>query len=150
MEKLATSAEANYELGLWCEEHKLKDLAELHFEAAVKHDKSYEPAHQKLGHVRLGDQWIWGDELREAQDMLNFVHDYIDIGHHTFDFESAFGPELAVHGSAQNFENKWEDGKNQLKKQIEGIRDAIGNILDSFEKTDQDAASNLDDGQGGQ
>src|SRR6516165_10688739 len=37
--KMASGAQANYELGLWCEEHKLKDLAELHFEAAVTDDK---------------------------------------------------------------------------------------------------------------
>ncbi|MEU3979413.1 hypothetical protein AB0F77_04755 [Streptomyces sp. NPDC026672] len=92
---------------------------------------------------------IPGSELKEAQEMLGFVHDFIDIGHHTFDFEAAFGPELSRHGSAQNFENKWEDGKHQLQKQVVGIRDAIGSILDSFEKTDQDAVSNLDDGSGG-
>jgi len=56
-------------------------------------------------------------------------------------------PELS-HGSAQNFENKWNDGKHQLQKQVQGIKDAIGNILDSFEKTDQDAVSNLDSGSG--
>lgn len=91
---------------------------------------------------------IPGDELREAQDMLGFVHDFIDIGHHTFDFDAAFGRELS-RGAAQNFENKWEDGKHQLQKQVQGVKDAIGSILDSFDKTDQDAASNLDDGQGG-
>ncbi|KMS88036.1 MULTISPECIES: hypothetical protein [Streptomyces] len=90
---------------------------------------------------------IPGSELQEAQDMLGFVHDYIDIGHHTFDFDAAFGPELS-HGSAQNFEKRWTDGKHQLQKQVQGVRDAIGNILSSFEKTDQDAASNLDDGSG--
>ncbi|MEU5536013.1 hypothetical protein [Streptomyces sp. NPDC020362] len=93
------------------------------------------------------DVSIPGSELKEAQDMLGFVHDFIDIGHHTFDFDAAFGRELS-HGSAQHFENKWEDGKHQLQKQVQGIRDAIGNILDSFEKTDQDAVSNLDDGNG--
>ena len=90
---------------------------------------------------------IPGSELKEAQDMLGFVHDFIDIGHNTFDFDAAFGPELS-HGSAQNFENKWNDGKHQLQKQVQGIKDAIGNILDSFEKTDQDAVSNLDSGSG--
>lgn len=83
-----------------------------------------------------------GDELREAQNNLTFVHDFIDIGGNTFDFEAAFGPELAG-GAAQNFESRWDDGQTQLKKQIVGVRDAIGSILDSFEKTDQDAVANL-------
>ena len=34
-------------------EHKLPDLADLHYEAAVKLDKTFAPAHQKLGHVLL-------------------------------------------------------------------------------------------------
>jgi hypothetical protein len=90
---------------------------------------------------------IPGDELKEAQDMLGFVSDNIDIDRNKFDFEATFGHELAK-GSSGNFEKKWSDGKVQLKKEVKGIRDAIGNILDSFEKTDQDAASNLDDGGG--
>lgn len=103
--------------------------------------------HQERGPAVASDVNIPGSELKEAQDMLGFVHDFIDIGHHTFDFDAAFGPELS-HGSAQNFENKWEDGKHQLQKQVQGIRDAIGTVLDSFEKTDQDAVANLDDGSG--
>lgn len=92
---------------------------------------------------------IPGDELKEAQQTLRFVHDFIDIGHHTFDFEAAFGRELG-RGAAQHFENKWEDGKHQLQKQVQGISDAIGSILDAFEKTDQDAVANLHADGGGQ
>jgi hypothetical protein len=76
-DRLTSTAEANYELGVWCEEHKLKDLANLHFEAAVKYDKTYEPAHQKLGHVLRGDQWLWGDELREAQGLVRYKGQWI-------------------------------------------------------------------------
>jgi hypothetical protein len=90
---------------------------------------------------------IPASDLKAAQELLGTVHDEIDIGHHLFDFDAAFGPELS-HGAAQNFENKWEDGKHQLQKQVQEIKDAIGSILDAFEKTDQDAAKNLDDGQG--
>ena len=85
-------------------------------------------------------------ELKEAQDMLTFVHDFIDIGHHTFDFDAAFGRDR-LRDAAQNFEDRWEDGRFQLKRQVIGVRDAIGSILDSFAKTDQDAAQNLDDGR---
>jgi hypothetical protein len=94
-----------------------------------------------------GDVYVPGDDLKQAQDMLTFIHDFIDIGHHTFDFDAAFGRELS-HGAAQHFEDRWSDGRYQLKKQVEGVRDAIGNILDSFDKTDQDAAQSLNDGRG--
>ena len=90
---------------------------------------------------------IPGNELKEAQAMLGFVSDNIDVDRNKFNFDAAFGAELS-RGSAGNFEKKWSDGKIQLKKEVKGIRDAIGNILDSFEKTDEDAASNLDDGGG--
>lgn len=95
------------------------------------------------------DVYVPGDELQQAQQMLDLVHDHVDIGHNTFDFDAAFGPELS-HGSARHFEKKWEDGKKQLKKQITGVRDAIGDILDAMNKTDQDAVNNLDNGKGGQ
>ncbi|MCD0484046.1 hypothetical protein LO771_17015 [Streptacidiphilus sp. ASG 303] len=94
------------------------------------------------------DIQIPGDELQEAQRTLGFVHDFIDIGHHTFDFDAAFGRELS-RGAAQHFENRWEDGRHQLQKQVKGVSDAIGSILDAFDRTDRDAVSNLSDGKGG-
>jgi hypothetical protein len=106
-------------------------------------------AAEREGIDMADDVHVPGNELEQAQQMLDFVHDHIDIGRHTFDFDATFGPELS-HGSAQHFEKKWEDGKTQLKKQITGIRDAIGNIVDSMDKTDRDAVSNLDNGKGGQ
>jgi hypothetical protein len=93
------------------------------------------------------DVYIPGDDLEEAKQNLTAVHDQIDLDHHTFDFDAAFGPELG-RGSAQHFEDRWSDGRYQLKKQIEGVRDEISNILDTFDKTDQDAAQGLDGGQG--
>lgn len=64
------TAEGQYDLGLWCEQHKLTDLASLHYEEALKHDKSFAPAHRKLGHVKQGDLWLGGDALREAQGLV--------------------------------------------------------------------------------
>lgn len=64
------TAEGQYELGLWCEEQKLRDLAELHYEAAIRQDKGFEPAHLKLGHVKQGVRWLVGDEIREAQGLV--------------------------------------------------------------------------------
>jgi hypothetical protein len=72
-----TTAAARHELGLWCEEHKLKDLADLHYQEAVKLDKSFAPAHKKLGHVLHGDQWLAGDALREAQGLVRYKGKWI-------------------------------------------------------------------------
>jgi hypothetical protein len=69
-DQVEPTASAQFELGLWCEQHKLKDLAQVHYEAALKQDKTFAPAHQKLGHVLYSDTWLWGDELREAQGLV--------------------------------------------------------------------------------
>jgi hypothetical protein len=71
-DQAAATAEAQQELGLWCEQHKLTDLAAVHFEAALKRDPQFAPAHQKLGHVLYGDRWLSGDELREAQGLVRY------------------------------------------------------------------------------
>lgn len=65
-------AEAQYELGLWCASQRLADLAEVHYEAALAHDKTYAPAHRKLGHVLVGDRWLNADEVREAQGLVRY------------------------------------------------------------------------------
>ncbi|MDR3634621.1 MAG: hypothetical protein P4L84_12520 [Isosphaeraceae bacterium] len=76
-EKAGASAEAQYELGLWCERHKLGDLAELHYASALAQDKSFGPAHQKLGHVLYGERWLTTDELREAQGLVKYKGKWI-------------------------------------------------------------------------
>ena len=76
-EQAGQSADAQYELGLWCEAHKLADLAELHYEAALKHDKSFGPAHAKLGHVLYADRWLTPDELRVAQGLVKYKGKWI-------------------------------------------------------------------------
>ena len=86
---------------------------------------------------------IPGDELARAQDTLTFVHDFIDLEGDAFDFEAALGPALA-NGSAGEFDQAWEDGRFQLRRQITGVRDAIGKVLDQFEKIDDEAAASLD------
>jgi hypothetical protein len=73
----AETVEGQYELGLWCEQHKLTDLAAIHFEAALKHDPQFAAAHQKLGHVLYGDRWLSGDELREAQGLVRYKGHWI-------------------------------------------------------------------------
>src|SRR4051812_35519789 len=71
-DQTAADAPAQYELGLWCEEHKLSAFAEIHYRRAIELDKAYAPAHKKLGHVLHSDQWITGDQLREAQGLVKF------------------------------------------------------------------------------
>ena len=64
------TARAQYELGLWCERQKLHDLADIHYQAALASDKDHAESNKKLGFVKLGGQWLKGDELREAQGLV--------------------------------------------------------------------------------
>ena len=61
------AAQLDYEIGLWCEEHKLFDLAAVHYETSLKRDAAYGPAHRKLGHVEHDGKWLTPAELRQAQ-----------------------------------------------------------------------------------
>jgi hypothetical protein len=67
-----STAEAEFELGAWCEQAKLADLAQVHYDRAVKLDSTFGPAHQKLGHVLMGGRWLDGDELKESQGLVKF------------------------------------------------------------------------------
>jgi hypothetical protein len=57
------------------------------------------------------------DALKDGAKRMRLVQDNIDIGNTTFDFDAAFGRELSS-GAAQNFEDRWNDGKHQLQKQV--------------------------------
>jgi len=71
-QQLSATAPAEFELGLWCERNGLTDLARAHYEAAVEHDKMFEPARKKLGHVQHGSQWLSPDELRQVQGLVKY------------------------------------------------------------------------------
>jgi hypothetical protein len=70
--KTAETAQAQYDLGTWCEQNKLTDLARLHFEAALVSDRSFGPAHQKLGHLYRNGYWLTRDELSEIQGLVKY------------------------------------------------------------------------------
>jgi hypothetical protein len=72
-----TTAEAQFALGQWCEKNKLTGLASVHYEEALRYDKSFGPAHQKLGHVQYADRWLTQDELREAQGLVRYKGKWI-------------------------------------------------------------------------
>jgi hypothetical protein len=62
-----TLAKEEFDLGIWCEQQKLRDLASVHFEGAVKRDPTFGPAHLKLGHIEHDGKWLTAAELKTAQ-----------------------------------------------------------------------------------
>jgi hypothetical protein len=71
-QKVGQTAQAQYDLGVWCAQNKLVDLARVHYEAALTFDKSFEPAHKKLGHVFHRGYWLTRDELSAVQGLVKY------------------------------------------------------------------------------
>jgi hypothetical protein len=68
-----TTAVGQYELGNWCDENKLVDLAKVHYETAVSIDKNFEPAHKKLKHVFRNGYWLTSpDELKAVEGLVKY------------------------------------------------------------------------------
>jgi hypothetical protein len=70
--KVPATAQAQYDLGAWCDQNKLTDLGRLHYESALVSDKSFEPAHRKLGHVFHDGYWLSRDDLSAIQGLVKY------------------------------------------------------------------------------
>jgi len=130
-DQIAPTAAAQFEFGLWCEQHKLKDLANVHYEAALKQDKSFAPAHQKLGHVLYSDTWLWGDELREAQGLVRYKGQWISKQEKAhLEEQEAFRAEQSswvrrLKLLRQTIQSGPEDRRREAEAQLREIRDPV-------------------------
>ena len=70
--KAPQTVQSQYDLGSWCEQNKLSDLAKLHYETALAIDKSFEPAHKKLGHIFHDGYWLSRDDLSAVQGLVKY------------------------------------------------------------------------------
>src|SRR5262245_32327589 len=71
-EKAGDSAQAHYDVGLWCESAKLSGPADIEFRRAAELDPEFGPARRKLGHVERGGKWLTPDEDKEAQGLVKY------------------------------------------------------------------------------
>jgi hypothetical protein len=71
-DKVGPTAQAEYDLGLWCEQNGLGDLAKIHYEAALGYDRDFAPAHKKLGHVEHDGHWLSREELNQVQGLVKY------------------------------------------------------------------------------
>lgn len=70
--KAAGTAQAQYELGYWCEQNRLSDMARLHYEQALALDPDFDAAHEKLGHTKVDGNWLTRDDLSVAQGLVKY------------------------------------------------------------------------------
>ncbi|GAB6897184.1 hypothetical protein [Kineosporia succinea] len=87
------------------------------------------------------DIFIPGDELDAARTALDRIKENIDISGAGIDFDRALGRDLAR--AAGSFESRWSDGRFQLVREIDGMRDKFQQVSDAFAQTDNDAAASL-------
>jgi hypothetical protein len=66
----ADIAKDHYLLGVFARDNGLADEARTEFRAAVAADPAHEAAHQALGEVRSGDQWLSHDEAMDVKGLV--------------------------------------------------------------------------------
>jgi hypothetical protein len=72
LKKAPQTVQGQYDLGTWCDQNKLADLAKVHYEGALAIDNSFEPAHRKLGHTLFKGYWLSHDDLSAVQGLVKY------------------------------------------------------------------------------
>ncbi|WP_435018874.1 HEAT repeat domain-containing protein [Tundrisphaera sp. TA3] len=74
-----TTPQEEYDLGVWCEEHKLADLARAHFEEVIRQDGEFGQARAKLGHVFSDGRWLDHDAQRMAEGLVKYQGHWLTV-----------------------------------------------------------------------
>jgi hypothetical protein len=67
--KTPMTAAARWKLALWCEEHRLKDLAYVHLGEVISLDPGRDAAWRKLGFKKQGNRWASEAEVAEELEL---------------------------------------------------------------------------------
>ena len=66
-EKTPSTPAAQWKLGLWCEEHGLRDLAYVHFAEVARLDPKRDAAWRKLGFKKVNGRWTTDEQIAEER-----------------------------------------------------------------------------------
>jgi hypothetical protein len=67
-EKTPSTPAAQWRLGLWCEEHGLKDMAYVHFAEVARLDPKRDAVWRKLGFKKVGGRWTTDEQIAEERE----------------------------------------------------------------------------------
>ena len=145
MKKAPATAQAQFDLGTWCDQNKLTDLARLHYEAAIVSDKLFEPAHRKLGHVFHDGYWLSRDDLSAIQGLVKYKGRWISTEEKA---KRQAGEQVVANQAAwirrikilrQVIINGPEDRRREAEAQLMAIREAeaVGPLVRVFGNDDQ-------------
>lgn len=84
---------------------------------------------------------IPGDEIERLSNALGTVLDLIDGKAPPFMTEREVGAPLA--DAAQFFDEEWDDGRTQLRRECEALKDACDQIVKTFTETDDGLGKSL-------
>ncbi|WP_033341142.1 hypothetical protein [Catenuloplanes japonicus] len=84
-----------------------------------------------------------GAALEDASTALSEMLTFVDSDRIPGDIEAAFGSDV-VGDAARDFDRRWGDGRFQLKRQGEDIRESIEQIRTAFQQIDEDAVASLE------
>ncbi|MER5768558.1 hypothetical protein [Streptomyces sp. NPDC001985] len=85
---------------------------------------------------------IPGDELERMARLLGRVMELVETRASGFD-AAAVGPPLAASGGT--FDERWNDGRFQLKRNCTSLKDACEAVVKGFTDADNEMASSLTD-----
>ncbi len=128
--KAPATAAAQCELGAWCEENKLNDLARVHYETALSLDSSSDQAHRKLGHIYQDGAWLTRDDLNAAQGLVKYKGRWITAEQKTKreNVEQTTAAQLSwlrrIKLLRQAIVNGSNDRRREAEAQLMAIRDA--------------------------
>jgi hypothetical protein len=66
--KTPSTSAAQWRLGIWCEEHGLKDMAYVHFAEVARLDPKREAVWRKLGFKKVGGRWTTDEQIAEERE----------------------------------------------------------------------------------
>lgn len=108
-EKVGQTAKDQYDLGVWCDQNKLVDLARVHYETALNFDRSFEAAHKKLGHILHRGYWVTRDQLSAMQGLVKYKGRWVS----------------ADEKSKREQEDQLTAAQTSRARQIKALRDAL-------------------------
>jgi hypothetical protein len=71
------TAEDQFKLAIWCEEHKLWRQRHEHLRKTIELDPDHAQAREKLGYIKRDGKWLTRNEQQEAKGLVRFEGRYV-------------------------------------------------------------------------
>jgi hypothetical protein len=103
-----------------------------------------EPDRRLTRDARMADIEIPRDDLENARLSMARVLEHIDVTRGPVELGIVVG--RPVRQAAEHFEKRWGDGRKQLHRECKQIGEAIQQVVETYDKVDQDAGNSLGSG----